>query len=161
MFGVLHLLIQVLGLLAFAMLVPAAIAVVGGDADNAENFLLVAGLTGFITGAVFFALRGRPWRLGRFAAFMLVLSVWVVPPLIAAVPIMDGIGINYLSAVFEAVSAYTTTGATTLSSLDTVEPGLGRLWESLKQAVRGVVRIERRDSPLRASISAVRNSFVR
>jgi trk system potassium uptake protein TrkH len=140
MFGVLHLLIQVLGLLAFAMLVPAAIAVVGGDADNAENFLLVAGLTGFIAGAIFFALRGRPWRLGRFAAFMLVLSIWVVPPLIAAVPIMDGVGIGYLPALFEAVSAYTTTGATTLSSLDTVGPAIV-FWRAELQWLGGLITL--------------------
>lgn len=118
MLGVLHLLTQVLGCLAFAMLFPAAIALVGGNADEAESFLLVAGLTGFIAGAIFFALRGRRWRLGRLAAFMLVLAVWIIPPLIAAIPIMAAAHISYLSAVFEAVSAYTTTGATMLPAIE-------------------------------------------
>ena len=63
MFGVLSLLIQMLGALALAMLFPAAIALVNNNVEDAESFLLVAGLTGFVAGAVFFALRGRRWRL--------------------------------------------------------------------------------------------------
>lgn len=140
MFGALRLLVQVLGALACAMLVPAAIAAVAGDTQDAESFLLVAGLTGFIAGAVFLALRGRRWRLGRFATFALVLLVWTIPPLIAAVPIMDGAKIGYLPAVFEAVSAYTTTGATTLASVDAVGPGIV-FWRAELQWLGGLITL--------------------
>lgn len=140
MFGVLQLLVQVLGALAFAMLFPAAIAVVGGNAADAESFLLVAGLTGFVAGAVFFALRGRRLRLGRFAVLLLVLSVWAIPPLIAAVPIMDGADVDYVTAVFEAVSAYTTTGATTLRPLDGVAPAV-LFWRAELQWLGGLITL--------------------
>jgi trk system potassium uptake protein len=140
MLGVLHLLIQALGVFAFAMLIPAAIAMAGGDYDNAESFLAVAGLTGFVAGAVFFALRGRPWRLGRFSAFLLVVLVWVVPPLIAAVPIMIGAEIDYLSAVLEAVSAYTTTGATALASVERLEPSIV-FWRAELQWLGGLMTL--------------------
>jgi trk system potassium uptake protein TrkH len=140
MFGVLHLLTQFLGALAFAMLLPATIALVDGDPGNAESFLLVAGLTGFTAGAIFFALRGRRWRLNRFAAFVLVLLLWAVPPLIAAVPIMNGAGIKYLPAVFEAVSAYTTTGATTLSSLEPIGPAV-IFWRAELQWLGGLITL--------------------
>jgi uncharacterized protein HemX len=45
--------------------------------------------------------------------------------------------------------------------LDTVEPGIGRLWESLKQAVLGIVRIERRDEPVDVLLSATEGTLVR
>ncbi len=140
MFGVLSLLIQMLGALAFAMLFPAAIAVVHDNVEDAESFLLVAGLTGFVAGAVFFALRGRRWRLGRFDAFLLVLLVWAVPPFIAAVPIMDSLEIHYLPALFEAVSAYTTTGATTFASLESVGPSI-IFWRAELQWLGGLITL--------------------
>lgn len=118
MLGVLHLLSQALGWLALAMLLPALVALVAEDRAGLEGFLLAAGLTGFVAGAIFFALRGRRWRLNRAAAFLLVVAVWVVPPSIAAVPIMYGANVGYLPALFEAVSGFTTTGATALPSLD-------------------------------------------
>jgi len=45
--------------------------------------------------------------------------------------------------------------------LDAVEPGVGRLWESLKQALLGVVRIERRDVPVDVLLSAGERDIVR
>jgi trk system potassium uptake protein TrkH len=118
MLGVLHLLSQALGWLAFAMLFPALIALVAEDRVGLEGFLLVAGLTGFIAGAIFFALRGRRWRLSRSTAFIFVVAMWTVPALIAAVPIMYGASVSYVSALFEAISGLTTTGASVMPSID-------------------------------------------
>ena len=45
--------------------------------------------------------------------------------------------------------------------LDEVEPGLGRLWESFKQAVGGLVRVERRDAPVEVLLGEAERGFVR
>jgi trk system potassium uptake protein TrkH len=140
MLGVLHLLSQILGGLAFAMLVPAAVALVGGDAEAAESFLLVTGLTGFVAGAIFFALKGRRWRLSRVAAMALMLSAWVLPPFIAAIPISAGARVDYLSALFEAVSGYTTTGATALPSIDALSPAIV-FWRAELQWLGGLITL--------------------
>ena len=140
MFGVLHFLTQVLGCLALAMLAPAAIALVGGEGGTAESFLLVAGLTGFVAGAIFLALRGRRWRLDRFTVFVLVLAVWIVPPLIAAIPIMAVARIAYLPALFEAVSAYTTTGASVFASLEPLNPAV-IFWRAELQWLGGMMTL--------------------
>ncbi len=42
-----------------------------------------------------------------------------------------------------------------------VEPGIGRLWASLKQALLGIVRIERRDAPVEVQLSAGERELVR
>jgi len=140
MLGVLHFLTQVLGCLALAMLAPAAIAVIGGEGGNAESFLLVAGLTGFVAGAIFLALRGRRWRLDRSAVFVLVLAVWIVPPLIAAIPIMAVSRIAYFPALFEAVSAYTTTGASVFASIEPLRPAVV-FWRAELQWLGGLMTL--------------------
>ena len=140
MFGVLHLLSQVLGGLAFAMLVPALIALLAEDGEGAESFLLIAGLTGFVAGAIFFALRGRRWHLDRAGALALMLAAWVIPPIIAAVPIMTGARIGYLSALFEAVSGYTTTGATGLASIESLNPAIV-FWRAELQWLGGLITL--------------------
>ncbi len=121
MIGVLHLLSRVLGGLALAMLVPAAISVVAQD-GAAADFLLVSGLTGFLSGAIFFALQGRASRFDRVAGFVLATALWVVLPLIAAVPFVARGPAGYTAALFEAVSGFTTTGATVFRSLADVGP---------------------------------------
>ena len=117
MIGAVHILSQVLGGLAFALLLPAAVGLATGETAAAEAYLAVGGLVGFVAGAMFFALQGRRRRLDRVAGFLLVVLVWVVPPLIAAVPIARAAGVDYVTALFEAVSGYTTTGATAFETL--------------------------------------------
>lgn len=140
MFGVLHLITQLLGCLALAMLAPAAIALVAGARADAESFLLVAGLTGFVAGANFLALRGRRWQVNRFAVVVLVLAVWIIPPLVAAVPIMVVASTSYLTALFEAVSAYTTTGASALPSPDSLSLAI-IFWRAELQWLGGLITL--------------------
>lgn len=45
--------------------------------------------------------------------------------------------------------------------LDDMEPGIGRLWASLKGAVLGIVRIERRDAPVEVLLTATDQAMVR
>lgn len=117
MVGVLHILSQVLVVFAFALLLPASISLATGD-GLAESYLVISGLVGFLAGAFYFALRGREATLNKAQAFMLVVAVWVVPPLIAAVPIMQNAHVNYIAALFEATSGFTTTGATLLKMVN-------------------------------------------
>ncbi|MEX0852972.1 MAG: potassium transporter TrkG [Bauldia sp.] len=123
MIGVLHILSQVLGALALALLVPAAIAFVGGEGTT-EGYLVVAGLAGFLAGAIFFAYRDRGRGVGRVDRFVLVVVVWTVAPMIAAVPIMLSAEVPYTFALFEAASGLTTTGATVFASLADLGPAV-------------------------------------
>ena len=116
MIGVLHILSEVLAGLALALLLPAALALAGGDPIGG-NFLVVSGLVGFVAGAIFFALRGRQRALGRADRFVLVLVVWTAVPVIAALPITLSTDLSFLAALFEAASGFTTTGATVFPAL--------------------------------------------
>ncbi len=139
MIGVLKILAQVLGALAFALLVPAAIAL-AGEEGVAENFLVVAGLAGFVSGAMYFALRGYGHGLNRVARFVLAVSLWVVVPVVAAVPIALSTGIGYAPALFEATSGFTTTGASVFSTLSDVGPAV-IFWRAELQWLGGLATL--------------------
>ncbi len=139
MIGVLHLLSRAFGGLALAMLVPAVIAVVARD-GAAADFLLTSGLTGFLSGAIFFAMQGRKLRFDRPAGFALAAALWVVLPLIAAIPIALRSHLGYVAALFEAVSGFTTTGATALRSVAETAPSIV-FWRAELQWLGGLATL--------------------
>jgi trk system potassium uptake protein TrkH len=140
MLGVLYLLSQVLGVFALAMLAPAFVALLAEDTGDAEAFLLVSGLTGFLSGAMFFALRGRRWRLGRAGACGFVLGIFLMPSLIGAVPLLMIVDIDPIRALFESVSGFTTTGATILPSVEAVGPA-AVFWRAEMQWLGGLATL--------------------
>lgn len=123
MASVFHLLAQALGGFAIAMVFPAVVALAHGETYGARVFLLVATMVGFFSAAVYLALRGRTRPFDRVSGFVLVVGIWIVPPLVAAVPLMLIAETTYVTALFEAVSGYTTTGATAFDSLESLGTG--------------------------------------
>jgi trk system potassium uptake protein TrkH len=139
MIGILQILSQALGALAFALLVPAAIAA-ADEGGIAQNFLVVAGLIGFLSGAIYFALQGRQRVIGRADRFVLVVALWTVVPIIAAVPIMLSTGISFGGALFEAASGFTTTGATVFDAIGDVDPAV-IFWRAELQWLGGLATL--------------------
>ncbi len=139
MISVLHILSRAFGSLALAMLIPAAISVVAED-GAAADFLVVSGLTGFLSGAIFFALQGHRLRFDRTAGFVLAAALWVVMPLIAALPFALHGHIGYVAALFEAVSGFTTTGATIFRSLADIGPSI-IFWRAELQWLGGLATL--------------------
>ncbi|MBN9022423.1 MAG: TrkH family potassium uptake protein [Rhizobiales bacterium] len=120
MIGVFHLLSQALGWLAAATFLPALIGFAVGDRHSGNAFLLVAVLLGFLSGAAIFALRGRRRGLSRVGSYVLILGLWLIVPLVAAIPLALGARIPYVTALFEAVSGFTTTGASAIGGVRVV-----------------------------------------
>jgi len=120
MVGVFYLLSQALMGFALAMLLPAAVAFAMREAPAGNAFVLTAGLLGFVAAALILALRGRRRAISRVGSYILVLAIWIGTPLIAALPLMRAGGIDYLTALFESVSGFTTTGATALERVGSV-----------------------------------------
>lgn len=139
MIGVIHILAQALGVLALAMLPPAAVSL-AVENGSPESYLVTSGLTGFLSGALFFAFRGRGLSINRPASFVLATAIWSVPPFVAAVPIAIENDLGYLPALFEAVSGLTTTGATVFGSLAGV-PASTILWRAELQWLGGVATL--------------------
>jgi trk system potassium uptake protein TrkH len=122
--------------LAGVMLVPAAVDAVYANPDWIA-FVQSAAVTGFIGGAMVLASQqGRTFELNLRQAFLLTVACWLAVTAFSALPFL-GLGLDYTDAFFEAISGITTTGATVISGLDRLPPGV-LLWRSLLQWVGGL-----------------------
>ena len=114
---------RILGLLmvvfSFTMLPPVVVGWLYNDLSLSpfiKGFLLV-----FIVGAVlWFPVRHQKRELRLREGFLVVVLFWTVLGLSGSAPLMfsDELQISFVDAVFESVSALTTTGATVIVGLD-------------------------------------------
>jgi trk system potassium uptake protein len=122
---------------ALLMLVPLAFAV--GRHDDAERaFLVSTGVT--IVAGLAMSLATRRFRreLQPRDGFILVGLTWLVLPLFGALPLWQAVpGISVTDAYFESMSAFTATGATALSGLDTL-PLSVNVWRCFMMLVGGL-----------------------
>lgn len=77
-------------------------------------------------------------KLGSKEGLVIVGISWIIVSLIGALPFtFSGVIPNYLNAVFETVSGFTTTGATILDSIETL-PRCMLMWRSLTHWIGGM-----------------------
>lgn len=105
--------------LSVSLLAPVFVALLGGEGDVAGRLGLYCVLGTFVFATPVLAIMGRIRRMPQIGSLVLVLLVWITLPVIAAVPIIDITEIGYVNGLFEAVSGLTTTGATTLTTVET------------------------------------------
>lgn len=114
------------------MMLPMATDLMRGDA-NWRAFLAAGAIT--ILGGTMTALAtsSRSRTLTVEQAFLLTSGLWIVLPVLGALPFMFGApGATLTDAMFEAMSGMSTTGATAFSRLDGLPRGT-HLWRGLLQ----------------------------
>ena len=127
-------------LLAFGgiILLPAAVAVIDHDYRSTTPFL-IASCTSFAFGLIC-RWHGRFCRnfdtMRRTEGLLIVTLTWIVAAAIGAIPYVF-FGLNPLDAYFEAVSGFTTTGATILIDFS-LYPKSFFFWRSLSQWLGGM-----------------------
>jgi trk system potassium uptake protein len=131
-----------LGVLAVAMLVPSLVAFGYDEIDQSEVFLLSALLTAFTSGAIIIATRGVALKAPRRReGFFSAILIWTLLPAFGALPLYQiGVAQTGVDAWFEAVSGFTTTGATVLQQLDITEKSV-LIWRALLQWLGGMATI--------------------
>ena len=129
---------RLLMLVAVLMLLPAGLAAVDGSRDALRAFLGSFGLT-FSTSALLLWLgRRAPSELHRKDAFGVVGFTWAALGGFGALPfLLEGSIQSTASAVFEAVSGFTTTGATVIGDIDSLSRATN-LWRCLSHWVGGM-----------------------
>ncbi len=129
-----------LGILAIAMLVPAAYAFALGTFDASLGFGIAALITAFVGVALIVATRGRMRPVSRIQTVVFALVVWTVLPVFAAIPFMAApLHMPVISALFEATSAFTTTGVTSYPLEDYPMPYI--FWFALLQWLGGFLSL--------------------
>lgn len=121
--------VQLMAFLAVAMLAPTIMASAEGDFATARAFLHGAGLLALFSFLLFLTTRSGRDRDRPRDQLLTLLGVFVVLPVLAAVPFQQAVGGSFLEAVFEMVSAMTTTGATLLDQGQYV-PRAAHLWRA-------------------------------
>lgn len=125
------------GYLAAFMLVPAAADLYAGN-DDWRVFAFSAFFLGGLATAIALATNVAAPPVSTRYGFLLVNLLWVATALAGAVPFMAAsIGLDFADAVFESMSALTTTGSTVIVGLDDLPPGL-LLWRSFLQWIGGI-----------------------
>ncbi len=124
-------------LFALLLLVPLAFAV--GRHDAAEQAFITATVVTAVAGLLMSAATRRFRReLQPRDGFVLVGMTWLVLPAFGALPLVLAVpGLSITNAYFEAMSAFTATGATALSGLDTL-PLSVNVWRCFMQWVGGL-----------------------
>jgi trk system potassium uptake protein TrkH len=124
--------------LSLAMLLPAAVDLYFGNPDW-QVFTISAIITGAVSVTVAMANRSmRPARISPRLVFLTVNLLWVALCVGGAVPLLAAsLKLDFTDAMFESMSAVTTTGSTVLVGLDTAPPGI-LLWRSLLQWMGGL-----------------------
>jgi len=134
---VLHYLGLLIAILGAFMLLPLAWSLYYREADYLA-FIISIGLSA-VSGLLLWRLTpSGKGRLSRREAIMLVAGGWILASAFGALPYeLAGTFQNYLNAYFEAMSGFTTTGATLLADIESQPHGI-LLWRSLTQWLGGM-----------------------
>jgi trk system potassium uptake protein TrkH len=128
-----------LGLVAL-MLPAIAMAAALAEAGALDAFLIAGGITGFAGGAFVTAFGGQAIVADRKHALTILLCAWIGIPIFAALPFLILTPMSWHAALFESVSAFTTTGATAFPRLADVPQSL-ILWRALLQWAGGLLTL--------------------
>ena len=108
------------------------------DAAAHWPLLGAATLTAIVGGALVRIGRGEPGRtMNRREATLVVALIWAGTGVFGALPFYFGAGMQPIDAFFEAVSGFTTTGATVLVAIEPLSKGT-LLWRSVIQWLGGM-----------------------
>ena len=126
----------ILRLCGLMFLWPMVVAAYYGEWDDLGGFALAGVLAAAIGQAMWLASREPEPELRRIEALAVVASTWLVVALLGSVPYL-WVGLSPVDALFESMSGFTTTGATTFSDFSVFGRGL-LFWRSLTQWIGGM-----------------------
>ncbi|MET1078453.1 MAG: TrkH family potassium uptake protein [Pseudomonas sp.] len=123
--------------LAIAMVVPMLTQLLFARTEGIQAFLWSSLIT-LLTGLAL-VIPGLPGssQLRPRDMYLLTVSSWVLVAIFAALPFLFSQDMDYTDAFFESMSGITATGATVLSGLDGMSPGI-LIWRSLLHWLGGI-----------------------
>jgi trk/ktr system potassium uptake protein len=123
------------------MVLPLLFSMLVSQLFIATSFFMSAIITVFLGGGLVFATRSETTQLGRKETFLTATLIWVIVPLFAGLPLYLSDAVpSATNSYFEALSGFTTNGASIIDNLDEQEPSI-LLWRSMIQWVGGFTLI--------------------
>jgi trk system potassium uptake protein TrkH len=119
------------------MFFSALISLVYGEHDG--RAFVYSGLITTVTGIIVFSpLRNEERVLGKREGYIIVTGIWIIFTLFATLPFLfSGTIKGFTNAFFEAMSGFTTTGATIVSDVESLPHGI-LFWRALIQWLGGI-----------------------
>ena len=119
------------------MLAPMCVGLFYGESDW-RIFALSAGITALF-GFIFTHIRGTSTKMGKREGFLLTTLVWIVFSIFGMIPFIAGTPrADVSSAFFEAISAFTTTGATAIGGDNSHFSHAIIFWQAMMQWLGGM-----------------------
>ncbi|MBQ2895790.1 MAG: TrkH family potassium uptake protein, partial [Oscillospiraceae bacterium] len=126
---------RVLSIEAVLLLLPTAVCLIYGESP--VHFLIVIAIAG-ILGALLWRVPVKTRAIYAREGFMIVALSWVLLSCVGALPfVLSGDIPNYIDAVFETVSGFTTTGASILTDIPAMSRGC-MFWRCFTHWVGGM-----------------------
>ncbi|MEC9367818.1 MAG: potassium transporter TrkG, partial [Pseudomonadota bacterium] len=127
--------------LAGVMLIPVVVALRLDGIAAAQTFAVPAVLLCILSSLLIMAFRGHNELQRRRQNLLLLVCAWLLIPAAAALPLyLAGFPGNFLHAYFEAVSGFTTTGATIFDDLGQLPKSI-ILWRAMLQWLGGLTTL--------------------
>jgi len=124
---------------AFFMIIPVGIALYSNEIASAKAFIYVLSFTIVIASVMIFV--SRNWETGKMSTkegFLLVFAGWIISSFVGALPFfISGAIPSFGDAFFETASGFTTTGATILTSIESI-PSSMLFWRSITHWLGGM-----------------------
>ena len=135
---IIHLLGAILLIEALAMAPSLAISLIYGDGDW-PALLIPMGILVLVGAPPWLMVRSQNnTNLRAKEGFVTVAFAWILLSLFGALPfVLSGVIPDYVGAVFEAVSGFTTTGATVITDFDNLPRGI-MFWRSFTHWIGGM-----------------------
>lgn len=125
-------------LMAVILLIPALVALLYAEKNEALAFLQVAGPVGGIGALLLLFKRGGRPSLTTHDGFLVVALAWLTMAGVGAFPfVLSGVIPAYTDAFFETMSGFTTTGATILTEIESLPRSI-LFWRSLTHWLGGM-----------------------
>lgn len=122
---------------AVLLLLPLLVSFIYGEGDTIKAFLISIGIT-LLAGIVLSALSGKSTTFYAKEGLVTVALSWVMISLFGALPfVIEGAIPNYIDAVFEVISGFTTTGSSILTDVEALSHGL-LFWRSFTNWIGGM-----------------------
>ncbi len=123
---------------ALFMCLPLAVAVFYGETGTWVAFSLSAAITALVGAGMTFGIRPAIKTMRKREGLILTATIWVFFSIFGMLPFLfTGTLDNVSDAFFETMAGFTTTGASVISSLDTMPYGL-LFWRALMQWIGGM-----------------------
>jgi trk system potassium uptake protein len=136
-YPIVNVLAAVVMVFSITMLVPLVLALARRD-DGMPGFITSAAISFFGGLGMWLATRRFRRELRIRDGIMLVVLTWSLLPAVGALPLMlDGRGMSFTDAYFEATSGLTTTGSTVITGIDALAPSIN-VWRHLMHWIGGM-----------------------